>query len=652
METEYLKSLFLIFALSAVSVFVLHRLRIPAMVGFIVSGILLGPKGLGVIQDTNVIKILSEIGIILLLFTIGVEFSLRNLLKTKRAVLIGGGQVILTALLVFVPAYMLGLEAGKALFYGFIAAMSSTAVVLKTFMERGEVDSPHGRAAIGILIFQDLAVVPIMLFLPMMSGSGFNAPSALLTILKASLIIFLVLTSAKWIVPFIFRKIVQTRNREMFTVGVLLACVGTAVMTSELGLSLALGAFMAGLVVSESEFAYAAMAETLPFKESFMGLFFVSIGMMVDPVFVLQNLPKIALAIAAISVIKLAAGSLPLFVSGYAARVSIHAGIATSQIGEFSFMLAATGLGLGLIDEGAYQTFLSAAIITMAMTPIILSFAPRIMDSLGGRLKLSRVDSEDIKDFKIKDHVIIIGFGLNGKNLARTLRESGIEYVVAELNSETVATEKAKGEPIYFCDATSPEILHKLKINSARSLVVAISDPAASRKIVSIARGLNRSLYIIVRTRFLAEVDDLKTLGADEVIPEEFETSVEIFSRVLTHYNVPRNIINDNVDKIRRDNYLVLRSPSHAARPLYSLIGDMDTEKYLVRQGSAIKGSSLKEHQIRTKTGATVIALERDGILIQNPSPDTVIIDGDVLFLIGAPKDISNAIEYLDGQSG
>lgn len=658
MEHGFLNALVIIFGVSALSVFLLHRLRVPSLVGFIAAGCLIGPYGLGLIKDVRNIEVLAEIGVILLLFVVGIEFSMKDLRKRKKTVVLGGGgQIALTIALAAALTYPFAESLQSAVFFGFLIALSSTAIVLKVLVERGEIDSPHGRAMVGILIFQDLCVVPLMLFTPALAGEGVAVLDIGLTLLKAAGIIAVVILGAKWIVPVVLHQVVHTRSKELFLITVILMCLGIALLTSSFGLSLALGAFLAGLVISESEYAMEATAEILPFKDSFMGLFFVSIGMLIDIGYISEHWLKVSLAVLFIFALKGVSTTVSLLAIKAPPRTSVHSGLGLAQIGEFSFVLAAVGRSAGLMSNEFFHLFLSASVITMALTPFVLKASPAVSTwaaSFRILKRLGRMIHEEVQlPARISDHVIIVGFGLNGKNLARTLRETGIPYVVLELNNDTVREEKKKGEPIYFGDGTNPEILHKLGIERARFLVVGISDPASTRKIVVVARKANSSIQIVVRTRYLAEVEDLSTLGADEVIPEEFETSVEIFSRVLHHYGIPKNIITDHIESIRKDGYKVFRTqelPKKAFKERLALLSEIETENYLIKEGSHLAGHSLSDLQLKSKTGATVMAVQRENVIHQNPAANFILKEKDIILLVGKKEDINRAIEYIESE--
>jgi len=661
MGLEFLKTLVIIFGLSGTIVFFLHKVRVPSIVGFLIAGVFLGPHGFGFVQDIHEVELLAEVGVILLLFTIGLEISLRNLKRIRSAVLGGGlSQVLLTSLATSTIAYLFLRQWNASILAGFLVSLSSTAIVLKMLFDRGETDSPHGRLSMGILIFQDLCVVPLMLLIPILAGYQGNFGELFWTVFKSAVILFVVIFGARWLVPNILHQIVHTRSRELFVITLILLCLGTALLTSKLGLSLALGAFLAGLIISESEYAFQAIADILPFKESFNGLFFISVGMLMNLGFLSENPIIILLALVIILVLKTCTGFLSVHLLGHPMRVSFQTGLCLAQIGEFSFILATAGKSAGLLTETLFQLFLSASILSMLLTPPIIQASSGISSWLSSKRILERLDRMRRRAAKEglpsgrEDHVIIIGFGLNGRNLSEGLKEASIPYVVLELNNYTVLEMKKKGEPIFYGDGTSPEILHKLGIDTARLLVVVISDPASTRRIVQIARKVNPRLYIIVRTRYIEEVQDLIKLGANEVIPEEFETSIEIFAKVLHHYQIPRNLILDQIEKIRSGSYEVLRRvelPVKSFPQKCEIFSDFDIETYLIGEKTNASGRSIKDLRIRSETGATVIAVRRGEDVISSPEPEFILKPGDVVYLIGKRGGVCQALELLESRS-
>lgn len=660
-ELVFLKSLVIILGISAVVIFVLGRVRIPSIVGFLLAGMLLGPHGWNFVEDITTIQIFAEIGVILLLFTIGIDFSMSRFIKMRLEVFgIGGLYVLTTVSLTAFISYQWLNDSNTAIFTGFLVGLSSTAIVMKLLSDRAEIDTPHGRTSVGILIFQDLCIVPFMLFIPILSGGG-GISDLILTFGKALAIIVLVLLSARWIVPTILHQIVHTRSRELFVISILIMCFGIALLTSEFGLSLALGAFLAGLAISESEYSHEATSTILPFKDSFNGLFFISVGMLMDTSFFIENIFYVLPLVFGISILKFITGFFSMYLLKCPLRTSIHSSMDLGQVGEFSFVLAVAGLSAGLISNEMYQWFLSASVFTMLLTPFVMQISPFISSRVSSQRILQRFENlkevSEYKEFseKRRSHVIIVGFGLNGRNLARVLREADIPYSVLEFNIDTVRNMKKQGEPIFYGDGTKSEVLLRLGIKSARVIVIAISDPASCRNIVKTARRQHSDLYIIARTRYISEVDDLLKLGADEVIPEEFETSIEIFSRVLTKYQTPKNEIFNFIDMIREDGYRVLRQAGTAVRkPLfdkYPSLSNVTIEVCAINDTSPVLGKSIEELRFRSKTGATIIAIEHAGELLISPDPKFCFETGDIVYITGKKEDLNKAIVYIsDGE--
>src|SRR5467141_2556309 len=662
--TEYhvLKDLAIIFAVSLVVILVFHRFKLPALPGFIVAGVLLGPNALGLVSDVHRVEGLAEVGVILLLFTIGIEFSLNRLREMGRQVLVGGGLPVgLTVAAAAAVAAALGLAWQVALFLGCLIALSSTALVLKGLTDNGEIDAPHGRLATGVLIFQDLCVVPIMLALPFLAGRASGGPAQLaLALGKAALIVVGVTILARTLVPRLLAEILKTRSRELFLIAIILLGTLTALGTAEAGASLALGAFLAGLVISESDYSHQALAELLPFRDVFISLFFVAVGMLVQFDFIREH-PVLTVGGAAVVLVgkTLVAGAGPALL-GYAGRVALLAGLVVSQIGEFSFVLAREGRGMALLSETLYQTFLAIAVVTMLVTPFLLQSGPTLVQGLERLVALDRLlpglrpSGIAVAEQQLTDHVIVAGYGLNGRNLSAALRAIEAPYCIVELNAQTVRQARSRGEPAFYGDATREEILRALGLERARMLVAAISDPAATRRMVRVGRALNARIHIIARTRYVTEIPELSRLGADVVIPEEFEPSIEIFARVLAHYNVPRSDIERLVDQIRSSHYEALRGGDGAGRiSLGAVAGipQMAVERLRLAPDSPLVGKTLAATGLRTQTGALVLAVGRGTDEIATPGPHFRLAADDVLVVVGQPPQLRAAARLVAGES-
>jgi len=639
------------------------RLKLPVLVGFMLTGILIGPSAFALIGEKETIELLAEIGVMFLLFSIGIEFSLRRLIEMKKLVFIGGGlQVGLTILATAGISILFGRSLSQSIFFGFLIALSSTAIVLKSYVERNEVDSPHGKTGIGILLFQDISVVPMMLLIPIL-GSGEGDTAEVLSGLGISLVALgVILGVSYFLVPKIFSVIGKLRSPEMFVLTIVFLFLGISFATSQFGLSLALGAFIAGVVISESDYSHQVAADILPFRDVFNSIFFVSIGLLLSVGALLANLGTVIALICALVIGKLVLIWVVARLLGFPQRIAAMSAIGLAQVGEFSFILAKAGQNNGLLIDSEYQTFLGASIMSMIATPFMISLAPRF-GTLVQRIMRDKTDfpateSDDeihvTSNGGLKHHVIIVGYGLNGRNLARVMQAVSLPYTILELNMESVRRAKADGEKINFGDSTRGEVLKHAGLMDAYALVVATSDPVGARMTVSQAREINKDVYIIVRTKYTSEINELLELGANEVIPEEFETSIEIFSRVLQRYGIGRHVIEGEIEKIRRQGYEMLRSPSLPQARIAKLnkaLKSAETEAICVPPSSPVCGKTLGELRLRTLTGTTVIAITRGADTEINPDVEFVIQPEDLLLLVGTAENLDRAIALINGTS-
>ena len=510
-----------------------YRLRMPPLVGLLLTGMMIGPSGAGLVTDGEAIHVLAEVGVVLLLFVIGLELPFGRLKEIRRPFLIGGSiQALLTTVIGTTAATIAGLKPGPALFFGFALTLSSTAIVLKLYGDRRETDTPHGRLALAILIFQDFLIVPMIVLTPVLGGEVAASAGEVVRRFGGSLgAAALALLVARYLMPPLFHELARTRVREILVLGALGICLAMAWLTHALGFSLALGAFVAGILVSETEYSHQVVADMVPFRDVFASIFFISIGMLVDLEFVAAHAPTVVGLAIAVVVAKILACGVAVAALRFPARTVVSVALGLAQIGEFSFVLMEVGHSYGLLQGDSYQLLLSAAVLTMLATPALLGLGPTLMLRRRER-DAAAPDAATGVEAK-SGHVIVLGFGVGGKLLARVLRETGISYVVVELNGEATRQARAAGEPIIYGDATRREILHHAGVEHANAMVFALSDPAATKHGVRLARDLNPSLQIIVRARTIQEIEDLRQRGADQVVAEEFETAIEIFTRVL-----------------------------------------------------------------------------------------------------------------------
>lgn len=656
-ELPFLRELVILLVLSLAIALIFQRLRQPSLVGFLAAGVVLGPHGLSLIGDIHQVELLAEVGVILLLFTLGLEFSLAALGQLRRNILVGGGLQVGLTILLTVPLGLALTGGRQAALIGGLVALSSTVIVLKLLMERGEVDAPHGRAAMGILLLQDLLVIPMMLAIPLLAGTARPGVARTLASLAGTLaLVGVILLAARWLIPRFLAEVARTRRRELFVLTVVLICLGTAWATSRAGLSLALGAFLAGVAVSESEYGAQALADVVPLRDTFSSLFFISMGMLLDPGFVIRHPILVGAAVACVLALKVVTGTAAVWALRPGLPTALLGGFAVAQVGEFSFVLAQAGVAVHLLDARLYQIFLSVAVASMFATPFLFGAATRLADGLRrARLPVWLVEGRvpaAAEPEPPRDHVVIGGFGLNGKNLARVLRAVEVPYVVVDTNPERVWEARAEGEPVLYGDVSRPDVLERLRLDRARALVLAISDAPSTRRAVSITRSRWPHLTIIARTRYLAEVEELYRLGATEVVPEEFETSIEIFARVLATYDVPRALVAQQIEQVRREHYAVWRDSdleAHRLGRLKTMLAGLDVKTYRVTGQSFASGRSLAQLDLRRAAGATVLARVRDGVTLANPGAEATVQPGDTLILLGTNPQMEAALRILDG---
>ncbi len=550
-----LRDLLVVLSASILVVVALHRLRLPTIAGLLVAGAAIGPTGLALVGDTEAVGRLAEIGVVMLLFSIGLEFSLASLRRIARMVCVGGAlQVGLTLAATFATATLLGHTGSRAVFFGFLVALSSTAIVLRGLSERGEVEAPHGRLIVGVLLFQDLCVVPMMLVTPMLASEATDFASIAFALAKAAVVMVLAVVLARFIVPRIFQRVAQTQRRDVFLLAVVLVCAGIAWATSLVGLSLALGAFLAGIVLADSEYGHQALADVLPLRDLFTSLFFVSVGMLLD-LDLLARAPQHVLSLAVfLLALKFVLAALAALLMRLPARVALLAGVGLAQVGEFSFVLADLGADVGLMSGEERATFLAASVLTMLITPLLLRLGPHLA---AGARRLERVDrlfgvrDEDVVLLKRQraGHVVILGYGVGGALLARALKRVNVEYVIVDLDLDRVRAGRAGGEPIGYGDVTSPEILEHLGIARASYVAVMLNDPDASRRVVLTVRQLAPRTSIHARARDQIERRRLISAGATEVSAQEVEASLQLMENLLTGLGRPR----DQVVEVVRD---------------------------------------------------------------------------------------------------
>ena len=620
------------------------RLRVPTIVGFLLTGMAIGPYGFGLIRELTSVQELAEIGVILLLFSIGLELSLTRTLRLGRVLVQAGGiQVVSTLAVVAAVAVVLGAPLSHAVVFGALAALSSTAIVLKVYSDHGALDGPDGRIVVPVLVFQDLCIIPLVLLVESLGGAAETPGHLALRVGGSIVAVVVVVLGGRVVVPRVLAAVAAVRSRELFTLSIVFLAVGAALASALAGLSLALGAFLAGLIISESDYGAQALADVVPFRDALSGLFFASVGMLLDLPALAASPWAILLATAGVILLKAPLATVAALSLGRSLHVSVVSGLALAQVGEFSFVLATMAAPLGLLTAAGYQLFLGAAVLTMLAAPFVIRAAPAIASRIAPPPSLDPADAEaELLD----DHVIIVGYGVNGRNLARVLAGTGIQYVILEQNVETVRQAREDLQPILFGDATRAEVLEHVGIARARSIVFAISSPSDELRGVAVARGLSPTVHIIVRTRYVGAMEDLKHVGASEVVPEEFETSIEIFSRVLRHFEIPSNVIGREVQAARAELYGMAAGVGGGEALLEALaqLGVHHAVEILeIEPGARAVRESPITLDLRRKTGATVIAAVREGRVLHNPDPAFHFAPGDTVVLAGDDEALAQA---------
>lgn len=657
--SSILRDLTVVLAIATGVALLFGKLRLSVIPAFLIGGAILGPTGAGLVSEPGMVDVLAEIGVAMFLFTIGLDLSVSRLGKMPRRILwAGAAQVSTTVLCTLLALTIFGLPASEALFFGFVLSLSSTAIVLKVYTDRMEMDTSQGRISLGILVLQDLAAIPMMLLVvPLRQWETAQASTVLLTLVKAAGAVGGLLLLARFLIPRLLREVVKLNSRDVLAMTVLLVCLGTAFLARQIGLSLGMGAFLAGIVISESDYVHEIAAQIMPFRDVLIGVAFIAFGMLLDLPFVSRNLPLILAVLAAVVVLKALSAGAAIRSLGFPWRPTAIAAIGIAQVGEFSFLLLSEGFREGLIGPTQYQTLLAATVLTMVATPPVMGAAP----AAGWRLERwmarrtgvrEEPEADSASRPTLSNHVIIAGYGMNGKNLARVLRATRLPYIVVDLNDLLVRKGKESGEPMFFGDVNNPEILDRVGIGRARMLVLAISDPMATRRAVAVARRANPEIFILVRTRYVADVDDLLALGASAVIPEEFETSVEIFSRVLAEYHVPEHIVRQQEALIRSGTYKILRErqPPSSAEILAEFeefLRRKVIEVFYVSPASGWAGRRVEELPVGVDTGIVLLSILRGERALIQPDSEERLAVGDKLVLFGGHAPLAAALSAL-----
>ncbi|PSB11318.1 sodium:calcium exchanger [Pleurocapsa sp. CCALA 161] len=557
----------LVLGSSAIGGFLVHRLRQPVLLGYLLAGLIIGPFGLGQITQIEEIKSLAEIGVAFLLFALGVEFSLAELKRVKDIAIRGSLlQIGLTIALVGLLTTVLGWVQTpvEGIFMGAVLSLSSTAIVLKTLTERGEVNTIHGQVMLAILIAQDLALGLMLAVLPALNQPDNLFPALVIAVLKAVLFFTGAIAAGYWVIPHLMTTVAKTENSELFLLTVIALCLGIALVTASLGLSIEMGAFVAGLTIAEIDYADQALAKMIPLRDTFASLFFASIGMLINPVTLWQNLGVI-IGLVVLVMIGKAGIILPIIWKfGYSFKTAVISSLGLNQIGEFSFVLAALGERLGLINQEQYDLLIGTTAITLVLTPISMKLAPEIAQ----RLATTPIIAELLKQRQNKgvsipqticDHVVVAGYGRVGQVLVRVLRDRHYTVLVIENSEAAVRSLRQAKIPYIFGDADSELVLEKAHLDKAKAIAIALPDPSSTRILLKLVTKINSHLDIVVRSHSDKEIDLLTQLGAVEVVQPEFEAALEMGRQILSTLGEDKQKTINVIQEIRTDRYLRVR---------------------------------------------------------------------------------------------
>lgn len=650
---------------SAVIAYFGYRLKLVPIVGFLLTGVMIGPGALGLVANQELVDATAQVGVILLLFTIGIEFSLEKLARIKRLIFGGGGlQVVLASLVTLGLLLPFGVPWQAGLFTGFLVALSSTAIVLKLLGQRGEAGTEAGQGSLGILIFQDLAIVVMVLLVPMLAGQGGSAMDVLIALGKAGLIIVVALVGARRVMPLVLERVAKTCSQELFLLSLIAICFGMAGVASLAGVSLELGAFLAGLVVSESRFSEHAFGEIMPLQILFSATFFVSVGMLLDLGFLVSNLPLVLSVVVVVLVVKVVTAAVSMKALGLATSSSVAVAFMLAQVGEFSFVLERAGRELDLYPAGmagtGSQTFIAATVVLMVLTPPLSQLGGRFAQRLERRAEPEPdesgrpVESEESstppsEHAGMENHVVVAGFGRAARRFAQVLLASRTPHVIITLSPERAAEAETDGRVVVRGDATRQNALRHAGLTRAKMLFVPDEDAEFAHRVTRVARTLNPTLRIVTRARLESAAEAMAEAGTDHVVTEEMETVVQLFGAVLRDYQVDPAEVENCLGVVRNERYLALRDSAGAA--VLAPIGDMiagaqDTRTVTLRSGAPIVGEALGDVGFE-EMGLSVQSLRRGHSVVTMPPAHLALEEHDMVTLGGTADAFGRAADLF-----
>jgi monovalent cation:H+ antiporter-2, CPA2 family len=657
--------LVLVLAVAAGGGLLAALLKQPVLLGYLIGGMIVGPAGLGLIKELIQVETLAQFGVAFLLFALGVEFSFAELKKVKAIALGGGGlQIVLTILITVLVCGVTGAWGtlpAKGVFLGSILSLSSTAVVLKCLMERNETETPHGQVMLGILVVQDLALGLMLAVLPALHEPGEVIGIAVLTALvRIGLFAAGAVVAGIWLIPPLLRLLARTESRELFLLGVVALCLGIALLTESLGLSIEMGAFVAGLMISEVEYADQTLTYVEPLRDIFASLFFAAIGMLIDPVFLLQNIELILGLVALVFLGKFLIITPLVKFFRYPLKTALIAGLGLAQIGEFSFVLASEGQALGLVSRRIYLLILGTTAVTLMLTPFVLRLVPSLFnfaESIPWLKPYIAGEGQALdvsEDLPFQDHVVVCGYGRVGQNLVRLLQQHNFPVVVIDQSESRIQQVRDAGIPYVYGNCVSFHVLETAGVNHAKGMAIALPDPMSTRLCLKRALELCPELDLVVRATQDKNIELLYQLGAKEVVQPEFEASIEMATHFLTDLGWTPSLLQQEMQQLRSDHYLDFRPERNAnevSRHLQKATQDLNRRWYPLPADSPLIGMTLEEADMRYLTGVSLMAIRRaNGEEIDYPNNQTKLAAGDRLLIVGANEEIAALEEFAQGK--
>lgn len=633
-----------------------QRLGLPLILGYIAAGIFVGPNTGGLtVGQAHDIELLAEIGVALLLFAIGLHFPLSALAPVKRVALIGTAiQLGLTIAFGYVIGQFLGLGWEEAVWFGALISLSSTAVVLKTLTEQGVLNTLASRIIIGMLIVQDIAVVPLLVLLPELSNVGEGLNRLGVAVLQAAGFVAVMAVLGVRVLPWLMARIVGWGSRELFLISVVAVGLGVGYGTYLFGLSFAFGAFVAGMVLSQSEYSHQALADIAPLRDVFAMLFFVSVGMLIDPAFLWREAGTVLLIVLLVFLFKggLFAGITRIF--GYGNIAPFAVGLGLFQVGEFSFVLARVGIGTEAISERVYSIVLTTAVITMALTPFAIRLAPVVYGRWRERFPKESMQTLNLLETELRDHVIIAGYGRVGSFVGEMLRRLEQPFVVVDLNPDRVEEAGERGCPTIYGDAAAEPVLEAAGIHRARLMIITVPDPVEARLVIERVRSMNPELHVVARSTTVEQLEDLGALGVYEAVQPEMEAGLELGRQALVHMGFGAGEVQRFSDRVRRELYAPISDPSGDG-PLAQLrraSNMIESDWIELPEDSVLAGRTIGEMGIRAKTGASIVAVVRGEKVVTNPGPELSLAGGDTLSVLGTPEQRSAFLALMQTPDG